>query len=137
MYCGKQSPALDTQLFRCITGYGLRTQSFAGKIYAVPDTNRFTMYHLPHSTMVGGVMLVYGGDDRILNNIFIGQSIENKHRGVHGTKAYENYSHSAAPKTMDNDTPAADIGRTLPMTIQNNVYLNKAENWTHEKIRVY
>ena len=48
---------------------------FAGKIYAVPDTNRFTMYHLPHSTMVGGVMLVYGGDDRILNNIFIGQSI--------------------------------------------------------------
>ncbi len=106
---------------------------FAGKIYAVPDTNRFTMYHLPHSTMVGGVMLVYGGDDRILNNIFIGQSIENKHRGVHGTKAYENYSHSAAPKTMDNDTPAADIGRTLPMTIQNNVYLNKAENWTHEK----
>lgn len=54
---------------------------FAGKIYAVPDTNRFTMYHLPHSTMVGGVMLVYGGDDRFFNNIFVGQRDENKHRG--------------------------------------------------------
>ena len=47
---------------------------FAGKLLAVPDTNRFTMYHLPHSTQVGGVMLVYGGDDRVLYNIFAGST---------------------------------------------------------------
>lgn len=106
---------------------------FAGKIYAVPDTNRFTMYHLPHSTMVGGVMLVYGGDDRFFNNIFVGQRDENKHRGSCRTKAYEGYHHKIARKSMDNDTPAADIGETLPVKMRDNVYLNGAANWLHEQ----
>ena len=107
---------------------------FAGKIYAVPDTNRFTMYHLPHSTMVGGVMLVYGGDDRFFNNIFVGQRDENKHRGSCGTKAYESYrDNKIARKTMDNDTPAADIGETLPVKMRDNLYLNGAVHWPHEQ----
>jgi hypothetical protein len=33
---------------------------------------RYTPYHLPHSTSVAGLMTVQGGDDRWLNNIFVG-----------------------------------------------------------------
>ena len=105
---------------------------FAGKILAVPDTNRFTMYHLPHSTQVGGVMLIYGGDDRMLYNIFIGSDREVWQDGAYGTACYADYSHEAAAKTMENDTPAADLGRTLPVTARENLYLNGAQSWAHE-----
>ena len=79
-------------------------------------------------------MLVYGGDDRFFNNIFVGQRDENKHRGSCGTKAYESYrDNKIARKTMDNDTPAADIGETLPVKMRDNLYLNGAVHWTHEQ----
>ncbi|MBQ9117274.1 MAG: right-handed parallel beta-helix repeat-containing protein [Clostridia bacterium] len=34
--------------------------------------NRATPYHYPHSTDVAGYAFVYGGDDRVINNIIIG-----------------------------------------------------------------
>ena len=36
-----------------------------------PISIRFTPYHLPHSTQVKGVMIILGGDDRWLNNLFL------------------------------------------------------------------
>ena len=105
---------------------------FAGKLLAVPDTNRFTMYHLPHSTQVGGVMLVYGGDDRVLYNIFAGSTRQVWQDGAYGTACYQAYSHEAAPRSRDNDTPAADLGRTLPVTARQNLYLHGAECWQWE-----
>lgn len=105
---------------------------FAGKVLAVPDTNRFTMYHLPHSTQVGGVMLIYGGDDRILHNLFIGNTRNVWQDGSYGTTCYNDYSHEAAAKSRENDTPAADLGRTLPVTVRDNLYLNGAQSWAHE-----
>lgn len=105
---------------------------FAGKVLAVPDTNRFTMYHRPHSTQVGGVMLIYGGDDRVFHNIFVGSTRQVWQDGAYGTACYKAYSHEAAAKGMDNDTPTADLGRTLPVTARENLYLNGAESWEHE-----
>ena len=93
---------------------------FAGKLFATPDTNRFTPYHQPHSTRVAGVMLVYGGDDRFLNNIFLRGEGTDAVRGEYGTKAYEAYSAEAPARSTRDDTPAADLGRTLPMTVRSN-----------------
>ena len=106
---------------------------FVGELFVRPDTNRFTLYHLPHSTMVGGVMLVYGGDDRLLNNIFIGNDGDSSNGGTYGTICYNGYSNSTVKKTTDNDTPAADIGRTLPTKIKNNLYLSGAKACKHEQ----
>lgn len=103
---------------------------FVGELTPLRDVNRFTMYHLPHSTLVGGVMLVYGGDDKIFNNIFIGKDDTNPCLGTNG---YEKYRYTAVKKTMDNDTPAADIGETLPVKMRDNIYLNGAANWLHEQ----
>lgn len=105
---------------------------FAGKLYAVPDTNRFTLYHLPHSTAVGGVMLVYGGDDRFLNNVFVGTQKTSRHCGVHGTAAYDHCPAQWPERTPGDDTPAADVGRSMPVTVRDNLYLNGAKAWVGE-----
>ena len=46
---------------------------FGGKLWMTSVLNRTTPYHFPHSTAVAGYAEVYGGDDRYLNNIFIGR----------------------------------------------------------------
>lgn len=45
---------------------------FAGVIRQKKVLDRSTPYHLPHSTQIAGCAPVYGGDDRLLNNIFLG-----------------------------------------------------------------
>lgn len=114
-------------------GTALVHNLFAGKLLAKPDTSRFTFYHVPHATAVQGMILVYGGDDRVLNNIFLGQDTENRYPGAYGTACYEGYLHAAVKKTLENDTPACDVGRTLPVIVRDNLYLNGAESWAHEQ----
>lgn len=114
-------------------GTALVHNLFAGKLLARPDTSRFTFYHRPHDTAVSGMILVYGGDDRVLNNIFLGQQTPNERAGVYGSACYEGYSHAWPRKTMENDTPACDIGQTLPVTVRDNLYLNGACAWQHEQ----
>lgn len=43
-----------------------------GKMVHVKVLDRAMPYHFPHSTEVAGFTVVYGGDDRYYNNIFIG-----------------------------------------------------------------
>ena len=45
-----------------------------GFINHYPVLNRSTPYHFPHSTKILGTALVYGNDDRVYQNIFIGGS---------------------------------------------------------------
>lgn len=104
-----------------------------GKLYPAPDTNRFTLYHLPHSTMVGGVMLVYGGDDRMINNIFVKKEIPDVHYGTFGTACYDGYAAPDDPSAMDHDLPSADAGRTLPVFIHDNVYLEGGQPCAFEE----
>lgn len=45
---------------------------FAGQTVLRDDFNRYTPYHLPHSTEVMGLSIIASGDDRIFNNIYVG-----------------------------------------------------------------
>ena len=45
---------------------------FAGRVIASPELNRETPYHPPHTTEVAGLKNIPGGDDRMYNNIFVG-----------------------------------------------------------------
>ena len=47
---------------------------FAGATYLLREIKRFSMYHIPHDTAVLGSIFVYGGDDKIYNNIYIGHN---------------------------------------------------------------
>ncbi len=46
----------------------------AGVVRFSASLNRETPYHFPHSTNVAGVAPTYLGDDRLMNNIFLGAS---------------------------------------------------------------
>ena len=43
-----------------------------GKIISRPELSRFTPYHQAHSTALGGLSNIKGGDDRFYNNILVG-----------------------------------------------------------------
>lgn len=48
----------------------------AGEILSWPEPNRFTPYHLPHSTEVVGLATIIAGDDRFYNNLIAGRPEE-------------------------------------------------------------
>jgi len=46
---------------------------FAGAITVCPEPNRETPYHPAHTTEVAGLINIKGGDNRFLNNVFVGR----------------------------------------------------------------
>lgn len=62
----------------------------AGKIQTRAEVTRYTPYHLPHSTEIAGLSLIYGGDDRFYNNLFIPAIVEgdDKKREEYGLSVY-------------------------------------------------
>jgi len=102
----------------------IRTQSqggafvnnlITGTVYMWSEPNRFTPYHLAHSTEVAGLSTVYSGDDRYYNNIFvgIGEKPDKESRYKYGLEVY-------------NDAK-------LPVFIGNNIYYNGAKPYKEEK----
>ena len=45
---------------------------FGGKIINRPEPQRGTPYHPPHATVIAGLALIHGGDNRFYNNLFVG-----------------------------------------------------------------
>jgi len=94
--------------------------------------DRATQYHLPHSTEVKGFALIYGGDDRFFNNIFIGEE-----GGECGTAIYNGYTASLEEyiekvNEINGDHERFDaVGQ--PVYINNNAYFNGAEPFEREK----
>lgn len=64
---------------------------FCGFSIIRDEFGRYTPYHFPHSTDVMGLSIILSGDDRFINNIFVGASVDslvNKNR-AYGTIAYD------------------------------------------------
>ena len=80
----------------------------AGTVYMWAEPNRFTPYHLPHSTEVAGLSTIYSGDDRFYNNIFVGAGEVKQKKGKYkyGLEVYDKAK--------------------LPLFIKNNIYYNGA-----------
>lgn len=94
--------------------------------------NRSTQYHLPHSTKIAGFSLIYGGDDRFYNNIFIGAPGKD---GV-GTYHYKNYTTSLAEYIENVHKKHGDVEEFClveqPVYINKNAYFNGAEPFERE-----
>ena len=70
-------PLVDNNIFGSAQNFQNAAQGgayvhnlFLGGMYKYDVLDRPTPYHLPHSTEISGCSLVYGGDDRFINNIF-------------------------------------------------------------------
>lgn len=101
---------------------------FTGEFCCRPDTSRFTLYHLPHSTMVGGVMTIYSGDYRIINNIFVGKDGGE----LYGTKSLDSYGKLGVNETVGSVCQMDETDKRLPIDVHDNVYFNGAESWNQE-----
>lgn len=104
-----------------------------GKMIHRKELNRSTQYHLPHSTKIAGFAIVYGGDDRFYNNIFIGaDSLE----GV-GTSHYKNYTTSLEEYIENVHQKLGDVEIfnlvEQPVYINHNAYFAGAEPFEKEK----
>ena len=107
-------------------GTALAHNLFLGKIIAFPDSNRFTMYHIPHETAVLGSIVVHGGDNRYYNNLFVGKSA--------GTSPYNEYNaEDFRLDTSHNDKQLGNAGVTLASFMRGNAYGEGAAAWVHEK----
>ena len=87
----------------------------AGQIMMWAEPNRFTPYHIPHSTEVAGLSTIYSGDDRYYNNILIGSDEKlnnNNPRFSFGIKGYSNAK--------------------LPVWVDGNIYYNGSAPYKNE-----
>ena len=67
---------------------------FCGGIYRYDVIERSTPYHYGHSTDIKGTALVYGGDDRFYNNIFLNTMTQPSVQYFSGTAFYNGYPDS-------------------------------------------
>ncbi len=95
----------------CSEGGAYVHNLIAGNIELHPQ-DRFTPYHLPHSSKLAGLIQTRCGDDRYFNNIFVGGVSEGE-RNKSGLGIYENAE--------------------LPMFVNGNVYLNGARKFSKEE----
>lgn len=115
---------------------------FCGGMHRYDVRDRSTPYHLNHSTEIMGTAVVYGGDDRFYQNIFIGKPEEKlwdkRHPWMFGTSAYNGYAVSMEEyinRVMENGK--GDIERYYnvmqPVYINNNCYLSGAKAFDREE----
>ncbi|MCQ2528737.1 MAG: DUF1565 domain-containing protein [Saccharofermentans sp.] len=109
----------------------------AGIMRRIECRDRSTPYHFPHSAEVAGCTIVYGGDDRLYNNIFIGESSAIADDCSCGTAGYDKHplgweEYAALIKEGGNsdhekfqDTPQA-------VYIDGNAYVKNAPAYTKE-----
>jgi hypothetical protein len=107
---------------------GITTQSeggalihnlIAGQIAMWPEPNRYTPYHLPHSTEIAGLSTILSGDYRCLNNVFLGLGPDDKKRGARFHYGLEGFNTAV-----------------WPVWISGNIYYNKAVPYKDETEKI-
>jgi hypothetical protein len=99
--------------------------------------DRSTPYHFAHTTQVAGTTLVYGGDDRFYQNIFVKDSEEKAPETMYGTAMYNGFL-TSLQEFIDTvwETPG-DVERFCqvkqPAYIDTNAYLNGAQAFDREE----
>jgi alpha-L-arabinofuranosidase len=107
-----------------------------GKMNLLKVLDRSTPYHFPHTTEVAGTAVVYGGDDRFTNNLFIGDA------GIQtcGTAGYNPNTASYVEyveKVLSQGVGDLEMFKRVeqPAYISTNAYFNGAEGFDREKDR--
>lgn len=109
-----------------------------GTMRREPVLDRATPYHYPHTTEVAGTAVVYSGDDRFYQNVFLGGVPTYTEQSKYGTEDY-----SGSPVSLkeyiewifaDNEGDLeAYIPVKQPVYINQNCYLNGARPFDREE----
>ncbi len=119
-----------TSLLSVSQGIAYAHNLFAGRTVLLRELRRFTMYHFPHETAILGSMIIYGGDDKVYNNVYVGRGDAERY----GTVVYNGYSDKDyRPDTSAADYPITEDGLpSLAVFIRDNAYLGGAASYEHE-----
>ena len=111
---------------------------FCGAQLRYDVLDRSTPYHLSHSTEVKGTAVVYGGDDRYFNNIFVGGEPDEGWKC--GTELYNGFTSSMEEYIEKTSVYLSDpdkvSGVRQPVYINNNSYLAGAKGFEKEKNKI-
>ena len=105
-----------------------------GKMNLVKVLDRSTPYHFPHTTEVAGTAVVYGGDDRFSNNLFVGVAGSPNC----GTGGYNPNTSSLAEYVelvLSQSGGDLEVFKKVeqPVYISTNAYVHGAEGFNREK----
>ncbi len=132
----------------------------AGRVANCTEHQRYTPYHVPHSTAVYGVSNILGGDNRFYNNVFVGDRATSGRTepdaqaepelasfwsgaidmdGVPGQATFvptpvgtSQYDAYPTSQEYPNETGSALAGPRLPVWIEGNLYADGAEPFRAE-----
>lgn len=109
-----------------------------GSMRRIKTLDRSTPYHFPHTTQVAGTAVVYSGDDRLYNNIFVGGMDISAEESYSGTAGYDNCP--ASYEEYIDRIKAGGVGDLekfkkveQPVYIDGNIYLNGSMAYKAEK----
>lgn len=130
----------------------------AGRFATCTEHQRYTPYHLPHSTAVYGVSNILGGDDRFYNNVFVGDGASGSQPeqelasfwsgavdmdGVPGEATFvptpvgtSQYNACPTPQAYPHERGSALAGPRLPVWAEGNLYTDGAEPFRAEEATV-
>lgn len=110
---------------------------FCGTIRRERFLERATPYHFPHSTQVAGCAVVYGGDDRFYQNIFLGSAAVYTEDSFCGTAGFndccaslEEYIEKVRAGGLDDMDRFMKVNQ--PVYLNQNCYLEGAEAFAQE-----
>ncbi|MBE6548845.1 MAG: DUF1565 domain-containing protein [Ruminococcaceae bacterium] len=114
---------------------------FAGGARLIKVHDRATPYHFPHTTEVAGYLPVYGGDDRIYNNMMLGvnEGCGSGHRPVGNLGSNYNAYYTPEEYPLAPGKNAYSVGNALfikesqPVWIEGNAYSGYAFPYRAEK----
>ena len=97
-----------------------------------------TPYHFPHTTEVAGTTVVYSGDDRIYQNVFLGGAVTYTEQSLHGTEGYDGHTNSLEEYISDVISRGnGDLEQfkhvKQPVYIRGNAYLKGAKPYGREE----
>lgn len=100
--------------------------------------DRSTPYHFPHTTEVAGTTVVYSGDDRIYQNVFLGGAMTYTEQSLHGTEGYDGHTNSLEEYISDVTSRGnGDLEQfkhvKQPVYIRGNAYLKGAKPYGREE----
>lgn len=102
--------------------------------------DRSTPYHFAHTTQVMGTSFVYSGDDKLYQNIFVGNETSGIERFMCGTAHYngcptsmEEYTENIVNSIKGDEDENLYVMNEQPVFINGNCYLNKAEAFDKEQ----
>ncbi|MCL9661973.1 right-handed parallel beta-helix repeat-containing protein [Paenibacillus hunanensis] len=108
----------------------------AGKMIYRKVLNRSTPYHLPHSTKIAGCSVVYGGDDRFFNNLFIGkEGVEGVGTSHFGQAPISLEQYIAKVHELHGDLEEFELVEQ-PVYVDDNVYFNGAKPFEQENRKI-